>query len=149
MAAGSYSSSATQNIGTAGTPQAITMNTTEYQFNTALVATTRITAAATGVYKFTYSIQLNNTSGGNETVTIFIKKNGTTVLRSGSQLLVGNNAPQFPFCEYIISMNAGDYIEVFFDGTSTNCQALAVPAAGALPAIPSIIANLVQISTRP
>lgn len=149
LSAGSYSSSATQNIAVAGTPQAITMNTTEYQFGTQLVASTRIYAGRTGVFKFTYSIQLNNTSGGNETIDIFIKKNGTTVPRSGSKLLVGNNAPQFPFCEFVLSMNATDYIEVFFNGTSINCQAIAYAATASVPAIPSIIANLVQISTRP
>lgn len=149
VGAGSYSSSATQNIAAAGTPQAITFNTTEYQFNTSLVASTRLYAGATGVWKFTYSVQLNNTSGGNETVDIFIKKNGTTVVRSGSKLLVGNNAPQFPFCEFVLSMNAGDYLEVFFNGTSTNVQAIAYAATASVPAIPSIIANLVQISTRP
>jgi hypothetical protein len=147
--AGSYSSSATQSISVAGTPQAITLNTTEYQYGTLLVASTRIYAGRTGLYKFTYSIQLNNTSGGNETVTIFIKKNGATVARSGSQVLIGNNAPQFPFCEYVLTMNSGEYLEVFFNGTNVNCQALAVGATATLPAIPSIIANLVQISNRP
>lgn len=149
LSAGSYSSSATQNIAVAGTPQVITMNTTEYQFGTQLIASTRIYAGRTGVFKFTYSIQLNNTSGGNETVDIFIKKNGATVVRSGSKLLVGNNAPQFPFCEFVLSMNATDYLEVFFNGTSTNVQAIAYAATASVPAIPSIIANLVQISTRP
>ena len=150
LAAGSFSSTATQNIAVAGTPQAITHNQTEYSYGTLLnpALPTRLYALQTGLFKYTYSIQLNNTSGGNETITIFIKKNGTTVVRSGSQLLVGNNAPQFPFCEFIVQMNAGDYLECFFNGTSVNCQALAVAAAGALPAIPSIISNLVQISTR-
>ena len=149
LAAGSYSSSASQSIVTPGTPQAISMNTTEYQFRTSLVAGTRIYAGATGAYKFTYSIQLNNTSGSNQTVTIFIKKNGSTVARSGSQVVVRNNEPTFPYCEYVLSMNAGDYVEVFFDSGATTVSAIAVAAAGALPAIPSIIANLVQISTRP
>jgi hypothetical protein len=149
VGAGSYSSSATQSIAVAGTPQALTFNTTEYQFQTSLVASTRLYAAATGVWKFTYSIQLNHTSGGIETVDIFIKKNGTTVPRSGSKLTLPNNSPQFPFCEYVITMNAGDYLEVFFNGTSVTCQAIAYAATASVPAIPSIIANLVQISSRP
>jgi hypothetical protein len=149
LSAGSYSSSATQTIAVAGTPQVLTLNTTEYQFGTQLVASTRIYAGRTGVFKFTYSIQANNTGGGNETMTIFIKKNGVTVPRSGSQITIPNNTPSLPFCEFILSMNATDYIEVFINGTSITCQAIAVPATASLPAIPSIIANLVQISTRP
>jgi hypothetical protein len=149
VGAGSYSSSATQNIAVAGTPQAVTLNTTEYQFNTSLVAGSRLYAGATGVWKLTYSLQANNTGGGTETMTIFIKKNGATVARSGSQISIPNNSPSLPFCEYVLSMNAGDYVEIFFNGTATTVQALAVGATATLPAIPSIIANLVQISNRP
>jgi hypothetical protein len=149
LASGSYSSSATQNIAVAGTPQAITFNTTEYQFGTSLVASTRLYAGRTGLFKFTYSLQANNTGGGNETMTIFIKKNGATVARSGSQITIPNNAPSLPFCEYVLPMNATDYVEVFFNGTAITVQALAVGATATLPAIPSIIANLIQISTRP
>lgn len=151
--AGSYSSSADQAIAVAGTPQAITMNTTEYQYGTLLVANSRIYAGRTGLYRFDYSIQLNNTSGTQETVQIFIKKNGTTVPRSASQIVLGQSGAaahqQFPVCIYTIQMNAGDYLEVFFNATNTTVSAEAFPATVSLPAVPSIIANLVQISSRP
>lgn len=149
LASGSYSSSATQSISVAGTPQALTLNTTEYQYGTLLVASTRVYASRTGLYKFNYSIQANNSGGGNETMTIFIKKNGATVARTGSQITIPNNVPSLPFVENVLSLNAGDYLEVFFNGTATTVQALAVAATATLPAIPSIIVNLVQISSRP
>jgi hypothetical protein len=148
VGAGSWSSSATQSIAVGGTPQAITLNTTEYQFNTLLVATTRMYANATGLWKFTYSAQQNSTSG-NQTMTFFLKKNGTTVVRTGTQCLVKPAEPLLSFAEYVIAMNAGEYLEIFMDGTTTGAQIVAVGATASLPASPSIIANLVQISTRP
>ena len=153
LAAGSYSSSVDQAIAVAGTPQAITFNTTEYQYGTILLASTRLYAGRTGVFRFDYSIQLNNTSATQETVQIFIKKNGATVARSASQIVLGQSGAaahqQFPVCVYTLQMNATDYVEVFFNATNTTVSAEAFAATASLPAVPSIIANLVQISTRP
>ena len=146
-AAGSYSSSATQAIGAIGTPQALTFNTTEKQFNTSLVASTRIYTAATGTFRFDYSVQLENTSGGDQTVKIWIAKNGTAVPRSASQIVVQNNGQNFPVCSYTLDLNAGDYLEVYFNATSTNVRALAVAAAAPVPAVPSIIVNLTQVGS--
>ena len=148
VGAGAWSSSATQTIAVGGTPQAITMNTTEYQFNSLLVATTRMYANATGLWKFTYSAQLNSTSG-NQTMTLFLKKNGTTIARTGTQCLVKPAEPILSFAEYVVSMNAGDYLEIFMDGQTTGAQIIAAAATVALPASPSIICNLIQVSTRP
>jgi len=148
-ATGSYSSSATQAIAVAGTPQVLTYNTTELQFNTTLVATSRIYTTATGTHRFDYSIQLENTSGGDQTATIWVAKNGTNVPRSASQVVVPNNGQTFPACHYMLQLNAGDYVEVYWRATSTNVRALAVPAVvgpPAIPAVPSIIANLQQVS---
>lgn len=149
-AAGSYSSSVNQAIAVASTPQALTFNTTESEFNTSLVASTRIYTTATGKFRFDYSVQLENTSGGDQTVKIWIAKNGANVARSASQVVVSNNGQTFPFCSYTLSLNAGDYLEVYFDSNSTNVRALAVPAVvgpPAEPAVPSIIVNLTQIGS--
>jgi len=147
-AAGSYSNNANQTIGTA--PVALQLNTTEKQFNTTLIGT-RVYTTATGTFRFDYSVQLENTSGGDQTVKIWIAKNGTNVPRSASQVVVGNNGQTFPFCSYTLDMNAGDYLEVYANSTSaTNVRALAVAAVvgpPAIPAVPSVIVNLTQIGS--
>jgi hypothetical protein len=153
-AIGSYSSSATQPIAVINTPQLITYNAVEFQFNTSSTSS-RIYAQATGTYRFDYSLQLENTSGGDQTVKIWIAK-GTgaglpaNVARSASQVVVPNNGQVFPVCTYTIQLNAGDYVSVYFVSGSTNVRALAVPAVvgpPALPAVPSIIVNLTQIGS--
>lgn len=146
-AVGSYSSSATQPAAAAGAATTLTFNTTEKQFNTSLVASSRIYALATGTYRFDYSIQLDNNSGGSQTANIWIAKNGTAVLRSASTITLASNAKQLPFVSYTLDLNAGDYLEVIFNATDTNVRALAAAAAAPVPAIPSIIVNLTQIGS--
>lgn len=150
-AAGSYSSTTTQPAAAAGAATILTLNQTESQFNTALVSSSRVTAGATGTYRFDYSIQLDNTDAGPQTANIWIAKNGTNVTRSASTIRLGGAGAaahqQFPFCSYTIQMNAGEYLEVVFNATSTNVRALAAVAAAPVPAIPSVIVNLTQVGS--
>jgi hypothetical protein len=148
-AAGSYSSTAIQPAAAASAATTLTLNQTESQFNTSLASSSRVTALATGTYRFDYSVQLDNLDAAAQTANIWIAKNGTNVTRSASTVRLGAAATaahqQFPFCSYTIQMNAGDYLEVIFNASSTNVRALAVVAAAPVPAIPSIIVNLTQI----
>jgi hypothetical protein len=144
-AAGSYSSSAIQPAAALGAATTLTFNTTEKEFNTSLLASSRIYALATGTYRFDYSIQMDNNTGGNHTANIWIAKNGTAVLRSASTITLASNAKQLPFVSYTLDLNAGDYLEVIFNATDTNVRALAAVAAAPVPAIPSIIVNLTQV----
>jgi hypothetical protein len=146
-AAGSYSSSAIQPAAAAGAATTLTFNTTEKQFNTSLVASSRIYTAATGAFRFDYSIQMDNNSGGSQNANIWIAKNGTAVPRSASTITLASNAKQLPFVSYTLDLNAGDYLEVIFNATDPNVRALAAAAAAPVPAIPSIIVNLTQIGS--
>lgn len=146
-AAGSYSSSAIQPAAALGAATTLTFNTTEKQFNTSLVAGSRIYTAATGTFRFDYSIQMDNNSGGSQNANIWIAKNGTAVPRSASTITLASNAKQLPFVSYTLDLNAGDYLEVIFNATDTNVRALAAVAAAPVPAIPSIIVNLTQVGS--
>jgi hypothetical protein len=150
-AVGSYSSSADQPAAAAAAATTLTFNTTEKEFNTSLVATNRIYALATGTYRFDYSIQFDNTDAAAQTANIWISKNGTNVLRSASTIRLGATGAaahqQFPSCSYTLDLNAGDYVSVLFNATSTNVIANATAAAAPVPAIPSIIVNLMQVGS--
>jgi hypothetical protein len=141
----SYSSTADQAIAVAGTPQALTYNTTLFNQGTTLVASSRIYVSAQGNYQLNYTIQLLNGAGSNHDVTTFLKKNGTTIANTGSEVSLGSNDDLFISKTNIVSLNIGDYVEVFFNATSTSVSANAIAAAGALPAIPSVVFNLTQI----
>jgi hypothetical protein len=147
LAYGSFSSTVSQTVLGANTPTAITYNTTEIAQFTSFSGS-RIFVQRTGVYRFTYSIQLDKSGGGNSPCEIYIAINGTPVPRSGSQVRVaGQTGETFPFCEYILQLTAGQYIEVFFNSSEPSMTATRFPeVVGQYPEIPSIISNIQQIA---
>lgn len=140
-----YSSTADQPIAVTGTPQALTYNTTQFNQGTTLVASSRVYANAQGNYALSYSVELFHTGGGvTQTATTFLKKNGTTIANTGRQWSIQSGGFQIAApAEFVVSLNAGDYVEVFFSG-DTSLSANATAAAGALPAIPSVVFNVKQ-----
>ncbi len=140
----SYSSTVDQAIAVANTPQALTYNTTQFNQGTTLVANSRIYVTAQGNYALNYIVQLSNTSGGAHLATTFLKKNGATIASTGSQWTLDNAHEMSIAKENIVSLNAGDYVEVFFNADALGVSANATAAAGALPAIPSVVFNIKQ-----
>ena len=140
-----YSSTADQPIAVTGTPVALTYNTTQFNQGTTLVANSRVYANAQGNYALSYSVELFHTGVGiNQTATTFLKKNGTTIANTGRQWSIASGGFQnAAMAEFVVSLNAGDYVEVFFSGDTT-LSANATAAAGALPAIPSVVFNIKQ-----
>jgi hypothetical protein len=140
-----YSSTADQAITVSGTPQALTYNTTQFNQGTTLLLNSRVYANAQGNYALNYSVEIQHAGGGSaQIVTTFLKKNGTTIANTGRQWTVESGSSQFAaMAEFVVSLNAGDYVEVFFSG-DTSISANATAAAGALPAIPSVVFNIKQ-----
>jgi len=140
-----YSSTADQPIAVSGTPQALTYNTTQFNQGTTLVANSRVYVNAQGNYALSYSVELQHTGGGpTQIATTFLKKNGTTIANTGRQWSITSGSFQnAAMAEFVVSLNAGDYVEVFFSG-DTSLSANATAAAGALPAIPSVVFNVKQ-----
>jgi len=147
LAYGSFCSTQSQTVLGASTPTAITYNTTEIAQYTNYLGS-RIYVQRSGVYRFTYSIQLDKSGGGNSPCEIYIAINGTPVPRSGSQVRVeGQTGETFPMCEFIIQLTAGQYVEVFFNSSDATMTAQHFPeVVGQYPEIPSIIANIQQIA---
>jgi hypothetical protein len=149
---GSFSSSQTQlqTGGIANTPTAITYDTVELVKGVALVpgSPSQIRVSNTGVYKFLYSIQLDKSGGGNSVCDIWVRRNGTNVPRSAGQAVVaGNNGETLPCVEYLLSLNANDFVEVVFSSTDVTMAVTAFPEnlVVGIPAVPSIITNIIQI----
>ncbi len=114
-----------------------------------------ITILKAGTWKFAYSIQLDKSGGGTTFVDIWIKVNGTNVPRSASRTtVVGQNGENFVYCEYVLSLNLNDTIQVYFSSPDNTMTAASFPAQttgnyappNEVPAVPSIISTLVQLS---
>jgi hypothetical protein len=140
-----YSSSVDQPIALNLVPQALTFNTTQFNQGTTLLLNSRVYANAQGNYSLNYSVELQHTGGGpTQLATTFLKKNGTTIANTGRTWSISSASFQnAAMAEFVVALNAGDYIEVFFSG-DTSLLANATAAAGALPAIPSVVFNIKQ-----
>lgn len=153
---GQYSSTQDQPIAI-GSVTVATFDTADVTPNgVSLVANTRLTAAQAGIYVVDYSAQLSKNGGNKCAVSLWIRVNGSDVPNSRSVIEMGNNnETDFPYCSYVLSLTAGQYVE--FCLASTNDapflaafpEQLSPPAAYAMPANPSIIASAKRIGDIP
>jgi hypothetical protein len=142
---GSYSSSIDQAMVAANTPQALTFNTSQNFHGTLLVAGSRIYVGSNGNFQINYAATLINSSAAAISGNIFLRKNGTTVANTGSVVTVpATNVNTAVSPQAIVSMNSGDYIEVWMTGPLT-LSANATGAVGVAAATPSVILNITQI----
>jgi hypothetical protein len=141
----SYSSTNDQAISVAGTPQALTLNTTQFNQGTTLLAASRVYANSQGNYQINYAIELTNIGSTSNLVTAFLKKNGVVVANTGIQTTVASGV-QLPLVnQNVVALNTGDYVELFFSSAGNGTSANATAAVGAFPAIPSVLFNITSI----
>jgi hypothetical protein len=125
---------------------AATFNTTTESRNVSIVDGTKLTVASAGTYNIQFSAQVTKTDAGSDDINIWFKKNGVNVDNSTSNItLVGNNTPQLATVNFVLTLAANDYIEIWWWSLDTDVQLLAEPAAAPYPAIPSIIATVVPV----
>jgi len=109
--------------------------------------TSRVICDNLGYYNFQFSVQLDKTSGGDGLVYIWARVNGVDIPHSASQVrLQGNNAELIAAWNFVQSMAAGDYFELMWSVDDTSVVILAQAAAAPVPAIPSVILTVTQVS---
>lgn len=107
---------------------------------------TRITAANSGVYNLAFSAQLKHTGGGEVTIDIWLRINGTDVPSSNTSITMKSNANYAVAAwNFFASLNAGDYAQIMWATSDTNAQLPYEAANGVHPATPSVIATINQI----
>jgi hypothetical protein len=143
---GSFLSTIPQNNVDTTNGNAATFNTTTESRNVSVVDGTKLTVASAGTYNIQFSAQVTKTDAGSDDINIWFKKNGVNVANSTSNVtLVGNNTPQLATVNFVLTLAANDYIEIWWWSLDTDVQLLAEPAAAPYPAIPSIIATVVPV----
>jgi hypothetical protein len=138
---GSFYDTTTQTAAVINTAYAMTFNTTDLSFGVTIGSpTSRIYIDRPNVYNVQFSAQVDKTAGGVGLVWIWLRKNGTNVPDSSGQIRIqGNNAELVVGWNYIIELNAGDYIELMWEVDDTSVILLADPASAVHPSVPSII----------
>ena len=108
----------------------------------------RMTFAHAGTYNIQFSAQLHHIGGGGSgnSVNIWFKLNGNDIAASDTKVTVQSNNPYVVAAwNFIVSVAAGDYIEIawFTDNASIILEYEAATADH--PAIPSVIMTAQQI----
>jgi len=151
---GAFQSTVDQTAAAANTAYAMTLNTVDYANGVSVASNSRITVADAGIWNLQWSGQFENTDSQDHDVRVWLKINGTVVTGStgffaapskhGSvdgHTLVGWN--------YFLSLNANDYVELWWETDSTLVSIQAYAAAGNYPSTASLIATMTFVSNKP
>jgi hypothetical protein len=151
---GSFYSNVTQTLAAINTPQAVTLGQTYEAVGTS-TSGSRIYMDKAGTYQFSYVAQVASSANSQEYAEFWIKYNGVEYPNSNTKLILqprkSSTEPSEQLMTLIIngtSLNDNDYIELFWEATSTQVTLKYDPANASYPATPSIIANIIPIGAQ-
>jgi hypothetical protein len=106
-----------------------------------------------GTYSMTFSIQITNLANSVQKAVFWVKKNGVDYPDSATEIDLqprkSSSVPnrQVITINYVATAEAGDYVQVFWAGDSTELTVESLPAGTSpvYPAVPSIILTAVQV----
>lgn len=129
------------------TPTAMTLDNSGGSNGVSVVSNSRITFAYDGTYDLQFSAQVyHRGGGGNGTLMhIWFKKNGANLADSATKLVVSKNHYLVPAWDYLLTVGAGDYIELFWQVDNTDIVLEHGPASGGIPAVPSVIVTVMPV----
>ena len=140
---GDFYSTQTQTLA-GGVSGSATYNNTGTTYGVTVVSSSQLTIANAGVYSITFSAQLKG-DGGQDTIFMWLKKNGTNVADTTTKSIVKNNEEIVMTVEYIVEAAANDYYEIAWQNVNGDGDLLYEAASGNIPAIPSIITTVKQV----
>ena len=148
---GSFYDTTTQIALGNNTPTPMTYNTTDFSNGISIVNNSRISVSQSGIYNIQFSAQLDRVSGsGVVAIDIWLRKNGQNVANTNTKVTMTGNSNQSKIVaswNFFVSLNAGEYAELYWNTPTTNivllyeAENLIIPH----PATPSIILTAVKI----
>ena len=154
---GAFSSDQDQTT-TANTATLMTLNTTDFA-NGVSIASSKITVATAGVYNLQFSTQFQNTDNQIQDISIWLKQNGVDIPGSTGYVSIparksasaGEEAHEIIGWNYYVSMNANDYVEIYWAPTlaSVTIQHYPVGTSPTRPSTQSVVATLSFVSALP
>lgn len=148
---GAFQSTADQTATAANTAYAMTLNTTDYANGVSIVSNSRITVVDDGIWNLQWSGQFENTDSQDHDVRVFLKINGTVVTGSTGFFAVASkhgsvNGHALVGWNYFLSLNATNYVELWWETDNTSVTIQAYAAAGDYPSTASLIATISFVS---
>ena len=151
---GAFSSSVDQTT-TANTATVMTLNTTDFA-NGVSISGSKITVENAGIYNLQFSTQFQNTDNAIQDISIWLRQNGIDIpgstglvsIPARKSASVGQEAHEIIGWNYYLSMNAGDYIEIYWSTTlaSVTIQAYNASTGPVRPSTQSVVATMTFVS---
>lgn len=154
---GAFHSSIDQVAANTTTAYPVYFGTTDISNGVTVASDSRLTVAVDGIWNVQFSLQIKNVSNDGQDFDIWFRKNGVNIDDSNSRFHVparkstGDASHVIASLNFLVSLVAGDYVEVVGCVTSTDVSLEAFPAGTSptRPAIPSAIATLTFVSNLP
>lgn len=148
---GAFSSSVSQST-SANTATLMTLNTTDFA-NGVSISSSKITVDNSGIYNFQFSVQAQNSDTQLHDMSIWLRQNGSDITGSTGFISIPNqhggvDGHGIYGWNYFLSMNAGDYVEIYWSVTNT---AVTIPTYAAAtsptrPSTQSVVATMSFVS---
>jgi hypothetical protein len=151
---GSYYSTSAQDNPVINTAHPVKFDGTTVAYNTKIgFIASKIYVTETGVYNIQYSGQFVLSGGSNGAIYIWLRINDLDVANSGMKVVItGPNAEQVPSWNFIIQLQAGDYLEILWSSPDVDALLEYIPPAttpAVIPACPSFILCITWVSNPP
>lgn len=145
---GSFYDTSIQTNAGATAANAMRFNTTAEAHGVSIVNNSNVTVSHTGVYNIQFSAQLENLTSGTHDINIWLAKNGINESNTDTKItLSGNNAKSVAAWNFVLTLNANDYVILYWASTETQVQltAIGTDVNPTRPAIPSVILTVTQM----
>lgn len=152
---GAFSSNVSQTT-TANTATLMTLNTTDFA-NGVRIDNSKITVSNPGIYNLQFSTQFQNLHNAPEDIFIWLKQNGVDIPGSTGKIgMPARKSAGVPYHDikgwnYFLSMNANDYVQIYWSVTNPLVTIEHYPASGTptKPSTASVVATLSFVSALP
>jgi hypothetical protein len=144
---GSFDATTDRTLAAINTATAITLDNTLSSNGIARgTPTSRLVVEQAGFYSITASLQLTSGSSSAKNVYFWLRKNGTDVADSTRAISVNINGGFVPISlSYTVSLQAADYVELYWAANDTNVTLDAIPASAFAPRAPSVLVSITQV----
>jgi hypothetical protein len=150
---GAFSSYTSQST-TANTATLLTLSNTDFSNSVSLQTGSKMTVENAGIYNLQFSVQVQNLDNAPQDVYIWLRQNGTDIVGStGVVGLLARKNPGDPSHDikgwnYFLSMNANDYVQIYWSTTDIDVTLPTYAASGTptKPSTASVVATLSFVS---
>lgn len=149
---GSFYDSTNQNAIAINTAYPMLIGGTDISNQVSITSGSRITFAVAGIYNIQWSGQFENTDTQEHDVSVWLRKNGTNVIGSAGFVAVvsshgGIHGHTLPSWNYLVQVNAGDYVQLVWSTTSTQVFIAYYPELPPAPSVSSLIVTATFVSS--